>query len=49
VVLQAGIDPPGCPRGLDIVEFPLNVNGKKFWKAVSGQPSAISENFRFWS
>jgi hypothetical protein len=25
---------------LDIVEFPLNVNGKKFWKAVSGQPSA---------
>jgi hypothetical protein len=25
---------------LDIVESPLNVNGKKFWKAVSGQPSS---------
>jgi hypothetical protein len=36
-----------APMALDIVESPLNVNGKKFWTAISGQPSALSENFRF--
>jgi hypothetical protein len=28
VVLKAGTGAPHRPRGLDIVEFPLNVNGK---------------------
>src|SRR5437016_6678962 len=33
------------PAGLDIVEFPLNVNGKSWFEAVSCRPSAISQSF----